>query len=140
MVDEGLARIAGRFTRVEPRATARALVTGLLSSVPRKNCWWLAEAAGHGTPDAMQRLLRTARWDADEVRDDVRSYVSDHLGHPGGVLVPDETGFLKKGVTSVGVVRWGADEVPAWAGPFPTPSSRTGRARFRASGSPVTTA
>jgi SRSO17 transposase len=95
----------GRFARVEPRATAKDLVTGLLSGVERKNCWWLAEAAGHGTPDAMQRLLRTAKWDADAVRDDVRSYVVEHLGHPGGVLIADETGFLKKGIHSVGVQR-----------------------------------
>lgn len=88
----------------------------------------------------MQRLLYRAKWDADAVRDDVRQVVVDRLGDPDGVLVVDETGDLKKGVHSVGVVRWGAGEVPAWAGPFPTPSSRTGQARFRASGSPVTTA
>jgi SRSO17 transposase len=105
MLDDALGRIAGRFTRVEPRATAKDLVTGLLSGVERKNCWWLAEAAGHGTPDAMQRLLRTAKWDADAVRDDVRSYVVEHLGHPRGVLIADETGFLKKGIHSVGVQR-----------------------------------
>ncbi|MCZ7421109.1 transposase [Verrucosispora sp. WMMA2121] len=79
-------------------------------------------------------------WDADAVRDDVRAWLIAQLGHPDAVLACDETGFLKKGVCSVGVVRWGAGEVPAWAGPFPAPSSRTGQARFRASGSPVTTA
>ena len=100
-----MARIAGRFTRVEPRTTARALVVGLLSGVQRKSCWWLAEAAGHRSPDAMQRLLRTAKWDADAVRDDVRAYVAEHLGHPDGVLIADETGFLKKGSRSVGVQR-----------------------------------
>jgi SRSO17 transposase len=68
-----------------------------LSGVGRKNCWWLAEHAGHGTPYKLQRLLRTAKWDADQVRDDVRAYVADQLGHPDGVLIPDETGFLKKG-------------------------------------------
>jgi SRSO17 transposase len=104
-MDEALARIAGRFARVEPRAAAKDLVTGLLSGVGRKNCWWLAEHAGHGTPDKLQRLLRTAKWDADAVRDDVRAYVAGHLGHPDGVLIPDETGFLKKGTTSVGVQR-----------------------------------
>jgi SRSO17 transposase len=53
----------------------------------------------------MQRLLATAGWDPDLVRDDLRGYVVEHLGDPGGVLVADETGFLKKGTTSVGVQR-----------------------------------
>jgi SRSO17 transposase len=81
------------------------MVAGLLSDVERKNCWWLAEAAGYRSPDAMQRMLRTARWDADRVRDDVRSYVAEHLGRRDGVLIADETGFLKKGTRSVGVQR-----------------------------------
>jgi SRSO17 transposase len=138
--DDVMARIAGRFFRVEPRRTARAFVLGLLSDIERKNCWWLAERAGHAGPQGMQRLLRTTVWDADAVRDDVRGLVVEALGRPDGVLIADETGFLKKGVCSVAVVRWGAGEVPVWAGPFPAPSSRTGQARFRASGSPVTTA
>lgn len=104
MFDQAMAPIAGRFRRVEPRATARAFVLGLLSGVERKNCWQLAEQAGHDRPGAMQRLLRSARWDADEVRDEVRSYVLEHLGSDG-VLIVDETGFLKKGERSAGVQR-----------------------------------
>jgi DDE superfamily endonuclease len=53
----------------------------------------------------MQRLLATADWDPDRVRDDLRAYVVEHLGDPAAVLVVDETGFLKKGTTSVGVQR-----------------------------------
>jgi SRSO17 transposase len=105
MFDELMSLVAGRFARVEPRRTARDMVLGLLSLAERKNCWWLAEQAGHGDPQAMQRLLRTARWDADAVRDDVRGFVAAHLGARGGVLIPDETGFLKKGTRSVGVQR-----------------------------------
>ena len=97
--------VAGRFARVEPRRTAREFVLGLLSPAERKNCWWLAELAGHEDPQAMQRLLRTAVWDADAVRDDLRAFVAGQLGRPGGVLIPDETGFLKKGICSVGVQR-----------------------------------
>jgi SRSO17 transposase len=97
--------VAGRFARVEPRRTARDMVLGLLSPVERKNCWWLAEQAGHGDPQAMQRLLRTAVWDAGAVRDDLRSFVAAQLGRPGGVLICEETGFLKKGTGSVGVQR-----------------------------------
>ena len=97
--------VAGRFARAEPRRTAREFVLGLLSPAERKNCWWLAEQAGHGDPQAMQRLLRTAVWDADAVRDDLRGFVAAQLGDAAGVLIPDETGFLKKGTGSVGVQR-----------------------------------
>jgi SRSO17 transposase len=99
------ARIAGRFTRAEPRRRALAYLRGLLGNVGRKNGWQLAEHAGERTPDGMQRLMSTAGWDADLVRDDLRGYVVEHLGDPGAVLVVDETGFLKKGTTSVGVQR-----------------------------------
>ncbi|WP_433425931.1 IS701 family transposase [Microtetraspora malaysiensis] len=97
-------RIAHRFSRIEPRRAANAYVRGLLSDIERKNCWNLAEQAGLTGPQTMQRLLRTARWDADAVRDDVRHYVSEHLGG-NGVLIVDETGFLKKGFRSAGVQR-----------------------------------
>jgi SRSO17 transposase len=99
------ARIAGRFARAEPRRRALAYLRGLLGNVTRKNGWQLAEHAGERTPDGMQRLLATADWNPDQVRDDLRAYVVEHLGDPGGVLVVDETGFLKKGTTSVGVQR-----------------------------------
>jgi SRSO17 transposase len=98
-------RIAGRFGRVEPRRSARAFVLGLLSDVEGKSCWALAEQAGYARPDPMQRLLRTACWDAEAVRDDVRALVVEHLGHPDAVLVPDETGDLKKGEHTVGTQR-----------------------------------
>jgi SRSO17 transposase len=99
------ARIAGRFARAEPRRRALAYLRGLLGAVARKNGWQLAEHAGEATPDGMQRLLATADWDPDLVRDDLRGYVVEQLGDPTAVLVVDETGFLKKGTTSVGVQR-----------------------------------
>ena len=78
---------------------------GLLAPLAGKNGWTLAEAAGDVTPDGMQRLLNAATWDADGVRDDVRAYAVEHLGEPDGVLIVDETGFLKKGIKSAGVQR-----------------------------------
>jgi SRSO17 transposase len=99
------ARISPRFARAEPRRRALAYLRGLLGNVGRKNGWQLAEHAGEATPDGMQRLLATADWDPDLVRDDLRAYVVEHLGDLGAVLVVDETGFLKKGTTSVGVQR-----------------------------------
>ena len=98
-------RIAHRFGRKEPRKRVLSYSKGLLGSVERKNGWQLAEYAGDGTPDGLQRLVATYDWDADLVRDDLRSYVVEHLGDPNGVLVVDETGFIKKGVKSVGVKR-----------------------------------
>lgn len=47
VLDEMLARIGGRFSRIEPRTTARDLLLALLAPLERKNCWWLAEHAGH---------------------------------------------------------------------------------------------
>jgi hypothetical protein len=44
----------------------------------------------------MQRLLNAAAWGTGGVRDDVRAYVTGHLGAADGVLAGDETGFLKR--------------------------------------------
>ncbi|WP_189249963.1 IS701 family transposase [Streptosporangium pseudovulgare] len=98
-------RIAGRFARSEPRERVLAYIRGLLAGLERKNGWTLAEFAGQISPDGMQRLVRTADWDADAVRDDLRDYAMDHLADRDGVLIIDDTGFLKKGVRSAGVQR-----------------------------------
>lgn len=98
-------RLAGFFARSEPRARAVGYIRGLLGTAERKNGWQLAEELGDPTPDGVQHLLARALWDADAVRDDLARYVAAHLGDPGGVLVVDETGFLKKGDKSVGVAR-----------------------------------
>ncbi len=97
------ARIAPRFARPEPRRRALAYLQGLMSSIERKNGWQLAEHAREATPYGMQRLLSQAVWDADLVRDDLRTYVYDHLGEPTGLLVIDETSFPKEGEKSAGV-------------------------------------
>ena len=103
-LEEVHARIAGRFARSAPRVRVLACLRGLLGQLERKNGWTLAEAAGEVSPDGMQRLLRTADWNADAVRDELRGYVVERLG-PGGVLIVDETGFIKKGTRSAGVGR-----------------------------------
>jgi SRSO17 transposase len=96
-------KLAPRFERAEPRQRVLRYLTGLLSLAERKNGWQLAELAGEATPDGMQRLLSTAHWDADAVRDDLVAYVLEQLADPAAVLVLDETGFVKKGTKSVGV-------------------------------------
>lgn len=104
-LDELFDRLAGCFGRVESRRWARAYLTGLLAPVERKNGWQLAEAAGADDPTGIQHFVDRSRWDADAVRDAVRSYVAQALAGPQGVLVVDETGFVKKGRLSVGVQR-----------------------------------
>src|SRR3954453_11657048 len=103
-LEEVHARIAGVFARSEPRARVLAYLRGLLGQSERKNGWTLAEAAGEVSPDGMQRLLRIADWNADAVRDERRDYVVERPG-AGGVLIVDETGFIKKGARSAGVGR-----------------------------------
>src|SRR5918992_3719997 len=104
-LDELVERIAPRFCRIEPRRRVRAYLQGLLAPVERKNGWQLAENAGDRTPDGVQDFLARMRWDADQVRDDLQTYVSAQLGDADAVLVLDETGFVKKGSKSVGVQR-----------------------------------
>jgi SRSO17 transposase len=98
-------RLAPFFARSEPRRRAVGYLRGLLSDAERKNGWQLAEELGDPTPDGVQHLLRRAHWDADAVRDDLLGYLTARLGHPDGVLIVDETGFLKKGDKSAGVAR-----------------------------------
>jgi len=100
------ARIGCRFVRAEARERAGRYLAGLLERVERKNGWQLAEVIGETGPRGVQRLLSAATWDTDGVRDDLRDYVVAHLGDEAtGVLIVDETGFLKKGKKSCGVAR-----------------------------------
>ena len=98
-------RIGRHFPRSEPRRRALEYIHGLLLDVGRKNAWQLAERLGDPSPYGVQHLLGRADWDADSVRDDLRHYAFGHLSDPLGVLVVDETGFLKKGKKSAGVQR-----------------------------------
>lgn len=102
---EAYERMAPHFARSETRARAWRYVQGLLSATERKNGWQLAEQSGEMHPRGVQRLLDEARWDVEAVRDALRQYVVEQLGQPDGVLIVDETGFLKKGTHSAGVAR-----------------------------------
>ena len=97
------ARIAARFARPEPRRRALKYLQGILSSIERKNGWQLAEHAREARPDGMQRLLASAVWDTDGVRDDLRTYALEHLGNQSAIVVIDETSFPKQGKKSAGV-------------------------------------
>jgi SRSO17 transposase len=99
------ARIGARFRRAEARQRAGRFLQGLLASIERKNGWQMAEELGEHGPRGVQRLLGEADWDEEAVRDDLRTYVIEHLGEDSGILVVDETGFVKKGKKSAGVAR-----------------------------------
>jgi SRSO17 transposase len=99
------ARIGPHFRRAEARKRAGRFLQGLLAPLERKNGWQVAEALGEHGPRGVQRLLGEADWDEEAVRDDLRTYVIEHLGEDRGVLVVDETGFVKKGKKSAGVAR-----------------------------------
>ena len=87
-------RIGPRFGRAEVRKRVHRFLQGLLAPIERKNGWQLAEELGEHGPRGVQRLLGEADWEEDAVRDDLRSYVTEHLGEPDGILVLDETGFI----------------------------------------------
>ncbi|WP_443029647.1 IS701 family transposase [Spirillospora sp. NBC_01491] len=101
-----LAVFAHRFPRVESRRQAASYLRGLLSELERKNGWTLAEMSGEKGPERLQRLLNFYAWDTDGLRDDVRSMVAEAIGDAErGMLILDDTGFLKRGVRSAGVSR-----------------------------------
>lgn len=99
------ARLGPLFPRSETRDRALRYIKGLLSQCERKNGWHLAEWVGDATPDGVQYLLNRSRWDEETARDMLQQWVIEALGTQDGVLVLDETGFIKKGQHSAGVQR-----------------------------------
>ena len=65
-------RISRRFARSEARDRVKRYLAGLLGRIEGNNGWQLAEAMGERDPQGVQRLLNSARWEADAVRDDLR--------------------------------------------------------------------
>ncbi len=98
-------RIGPVFARSDAHTRAMSYLAGLLSPAERKNSWQLAEISGDPNPYGFQHLLGRADWDADVLRDKLRTYLTDYLAEPDAVGVIDETGFLKKGIYSAGVAR-----------------------------------
>lgn len=93
------------LARPETRATAHEVISALLAPLPRKNCWTLAEHAGHRTPYRIQHLLNRARLDEAALAAALGGYATTRLGTDEVVLVVDETGDVKKGAHTVGVAR-----------------------------------
>jgi SRSO17 transposase len=103
MIEEVKERISPHFTRSEPRRRFIAYLSGLLSGVERKNGSSLAEYAQEVTPDGMQRLLTTAKWDAGAIRDELHKYINERFGDPQSVVVVTQAAFTKRGRHSAGV-------------------------------------
>jgi SRSO17 transposase len=98
-------RLGPYVARAETRQRVMTYRRGRLRPAARKNSWQLAEETGDATPDGFQYVLARADWAADAVHDELRVYIRQHLSDPHGVLVIDETGFLKNGQHSAGVAR-----------------------------------
>ncbi|MGI8312126.1 IS701 family transposase [Saccharopolyspora hattusasensis] len=99
-------RLRPCFARAKPFGQARKYMSGLMSDLPRKNGWTIAEHAGDRTPDRMQRLLNHAVWDHDQVQGVVRRFVVDQLGdQPLRVVALDESGQEKQGECTAGAKR-----------------------------------
>ncbi len=104
-LEELMGSMAGCFHRWEPRLQAVKYVRALMSDLPRKNCWTIAEHAGDASPDKMQRLLERASWDTMAAMGVVRGFVTGHLTSEQAVAVLDESGQEKKGTATMGVKR-----------------------------------
>lgn len=100
-----MAGMAGCFRRWEPRAQAKKYVRALMSDLPRKNCWSIAEHAGDATPGKMQHLLERAKWDTMAAMAAVRGFVCGHLDDGDAVAILDESGQEKKGAATIGAKR-----------------------------------
>ena len=89
----------------EPVQQAGKYIDGLMSDLPDKNCWSLAQHAGDASPDKMQRLLERAAWDHGAAMRTVRDFAVGNLAGPDGltVLVLDESGQVKQGERTAGV-------------------------------------
>ncbi|MDX3194270.1 transposase [Streptomyces sp. MN03-5084-2B] len=99
-------RLRPCFARMEPFGQTRKYLTGLMSDLPRKNGWSIAEHAGDRTPDRTQRLLNHAVWDHDQAQGVVRRFVVEALGdQPLLVGALDESGQEKHGNATAGVKR-----------------------------------
>src|SRR5690625_4969572 len=108
------------LARPETRRTVGGFLRGLLALLARKNCWTLAEHAGHPGPYRFQHLLARAWVDEEVLIADMHTYARTHRGEQEAVLVVNQTGDLKKGTTTVGLQR---QPPPAATRPGGTPGT-----------------
>jgi SRSO17 transposase len=80
-------------------------MVGQLSQLERKSIEPIAIAVKNAKVRAMQFFVSNVTWNDDKIKTKYRSMVNDDIGDPNGVLIFDESGFLKKGNESAGVER-----------------------------------
>ncbi len=95
----------GCFARQEPRDQFFNYMVGQFSPLERKSIEPMALQVEGGKVRAMQRLVSDTLWDEAAMLETYHRLVQDEMGEPDGVLIVDETGFVKKGADSVGVAR-----------------------------------
>jgi SRSO17 transposase len=102
------------FARTGTWQQAGKYVSALVSGLPRRNGWTIAEYAGDRTPDRTQRLLNRASWDTLAAMSEVRQFAVAGLAEAarrgrrrGGLVIGaiDETGQEKTGAATAGVKR-----------------------------------
>jgi SRSO17 transposase len=109
LLEDLMARVAPCFARRETRLTCRDMVRGLLTELDDRNCWTLAEAAGHPGPYRMQHLLSRARCDEQQMLDAAAEWVAARLtagqDQSDVVLIVDETADAKSSSDCAGAGR-----------------------------------
>src|SRR5262244_579480 len=93
------------FPRSETRAHFFDYMVGQLSPLERKSIEPMALHVKGGTIRGLQRFISDVSWDEEHMRWTYHQLVADAMGDPEGVVMVDETGFVKKGKESVGVAR-----------------------------------
>jgi SRSO17 transposase len=80
-------------------------MVGQFSKLERKSIEPMALKVEGGTIRGLQRFISDVVWDEAQMRWNYHQLVAEEMGDPDGVLMFDETGFVKKGKDSVGVAR-----------------------------------
>jgi len=93
------------FHRSESRGHFFRYMVGQFSQLERKSIEPIALNVENGAVRPMQRFVSDAEWDDDKILSKYHSLVNDDLGNADGALIFDESGFVKKGVDSIGVAK-----------------------------------
>src|SRR3989442_12792427 len=93
------------LARSEPRGHFFDYMVGQCSKLELKSIEPMALKVEGGTIRGLQRFISDVVWDEEQMRWHYHQLVAEEMGDPHGVLMFDETGFVKKGKDSVGVAR-----------------------------------
>lgn len=99
------AQFANCFSREEPRISFAQYMAGQMSQLERKSIEPIALSVENATVRSMQHFISNVAWDESRIISRYHGMVSEDLGDAEGVLIFDESGFVKKGSDSAGVAR-----------------------------------